>query len=137
MTNYVHRILIIAREDRVAGIVTWFQNNLGATSVPSNLGPGLSPTGSNPATYRWMCGSYTNLECREIIKRMCVVASVTPPTNAQWAGWTGAQQREFLAGVRNTIWSNFNVWVQLADNENVWDNVEAALTARGMQRITL
>lgn len=135
MTTHLHRLVLLVPVNRVAAVVGWLQANVGVNSVPSDLGPGLSPTGADPATYRWCCASFTDLECREILKRLCQLASVTPLTNAQWNGSTGSQKRTWLASVRNAVWTGYGVWITLADNPGQWDNAQAVLAGRGLKTI--
>lgn len=100
--------------------------NAGATFI------GGSDPGTPPATYRWCNGSFTDAECKAILLKLCQLASVTPPTNAQWNGWTRPEKRTWLISVRNTIWTNYSVWVTLADNEGAWDNAQAEAQSRGL-----
>ena len=134
-TQHTHRILGIVPLARVNTIVTWFTNNIGANSIPADVGPGLSATGSEPATHRWFCGSYTDSECRLILRQLCLLASVTPPTAGQWNGWTGNQKRSWLASVRAGVLSGYGVFVTLADNEGQWDAAEERLAEMGLKRI--
>lgn len=136
MTANAHRILLIVPAAKVAAVVAWFQANIGAASVPADLGPGLSATGSAPATYAWMCGSYTDAECKAILAKLCQLAAVTPPTNLQWNGWTGAQKISWLASVRAAILSGYGAFVTLADNAGTWDDPAAALQAMGLLTVT-
>ncbi len=135
MTNHAHRLILVVPEAKVAAIVAWFQANIGVNSVPANLGPGLSPSGAAPATYHWCCGSWTEPECREILKRFAQLAGVTLLTNTQWTASTGAQKRTWLASVRNSIWLTYGVWIMMADNQSQWDDVTAVLAARGLKTI--
>jgi hypothetical protein len=134
-TNYAHRLILIVPAAKVATVVTWFQANIGANSVPADLGPGLNASGlqADPVTYRWCCGSFTDAECKAVLAKLCQLASVTPPTNAQWNGWTGVQKRSWLGSVRAAILSGYGVYVTLADNSDVWDDPAAALAALGLQ----
>lgn len=136
-TQHVHRLIIVVPVAKVAAVVAWLQTNIGANCVPSDLGPGLNASGlaADAATFRWCCASFTELECREILKRLCVLASVTGPTNPQWTSWTGAQKRSWLASVQAAVLSGFGVYVRLADNVGAWDNASALLTAGGLKRI--
>jgi hypothetical protein len=136
VTVYVHRlILIVPAGAKVTAVVTWFSTNIGAASVPATLGPGLSASGSAPATHDWLCGSYTDPECKAILAKLCQLAAVTAPTNAQWNGWDGAAKRAWLASVRAAILSGYGAYVTLADNEGQWDNATDALAAMGLKVI--
>jgi hypothetical protein len=136
-TQYQHRLILIVPVAKVATVVTWFQANIGANSVPADLGPGLNATGlaADPVTHNWSDGSYTDAECKAILAKLCQLAGVTPPTNAQWSGWTGVQKRSWLGSVRAAILSGYGVYVTLADNSDVWDDPAAALAALGLQTI--
>lgn len=136
-TQHLHRLLILCPAGaKTTAVANWLRANIGANTVPDNLGPGLSPTGAAPATYRWCNAAFRDLECREILKRLCTLASVTPPTNAQWSGWSRPQKRSWLVSVRNAIWMSYGVLVSLADNEGEWDRAQDALDFVGVQPIT-
>jgi hypothetical protein len=137
-TLYVHRLILIVPTAKVAAVVTWFQANVGANAVDAQLGPGLNASGlaADPVTYRWCCGSYTDAECKAILAKLCQLAAVTPPTNVQWNGWTGAQKRSWLLSVQAAILSGYGAYVTLADNTGAWDDPAAALTALGLKTIT-
>jgi hypothetical protein len=136
MTAYVHRILLIVPAAKVAAVVAWFQANIGAGAVPAALGPGLSATGTAPATFAWMSGSYTDAECKAILAKLCQLAAVTPPTNLQWNGWAQSEKVAWLASVRAAILAGYGAWVTLCDNAGAWDDPAAALAATGLQVIT-
>lgn len=119
----------------MAAIVNWFKTNIGPSSVPDDLGPALSATGSLPATHRWMNGAYQDHEARAILNRICNQAGVTPPTNAEWAGWTRAQKITWLRSVQNGLRTGFGVWVMLAVNPGQWDSPDDALAAMNLKRI--
>lgn len=139
MTSYLHRLILIVPDGaKLTVVVNWFQSQIGANSVAAASDwPGLNASGlaSDPVTYRWCCGSFTDAECKAILAKLCQLASVTPPTNATWNGWTGQQKRDWLVSVRDTIWTNYSVWVQLASNTDVWDDPAAALSGRSLQVI--
>jgi hypothetical protein len=130
------RLIIIAPLNRVTPVVTWLQANIRPNCVPDDLGPGLSATGIAPVTHRWCNSAFTDQECKEILIRLCQLASVSPPTNNQWNNWTKLEKRTWLASVRAAIFAGFGVWVTLADNEGQWDSPSELLTARGLQPVT-
>jgi hypothetical protein len=133
-TAHEHRLIIICPVGaKLTGVVSWFHTNIGAASVPSNLGPSLFPTAGGATTHSWCCGAFTDAECKAILLRICQLASVTPPTNPQWNGWTGNQKLAWLAGVRADLLAGFGIYVTLARNEGVWDNPDAALAAMGLR----
>lgn len=134
-TQFVHRILVIVPAANVAAVVAWFQANVGAKSVPTGLGPGLSASGSAPATHAWMSGSFVDADCKAILAKLCQLASLTPPTDPQWAGWTQTQKISWLASVQGGIKSGYGLYVTLADNTGTWSDPAAALTALGLKVI--
>lgn len=137
MTQYVHRIIIVAPVASANTVATWLNNNVGPDAVPADLGPGLNATGlqADAVTHRWCNGCFTDIQCRAILGRMCTLASVTPLTLAQWNAATGQQKRSWLAGVRAAVLSGSGIYVTLADNEGVWDDPTAVLAARGLKTI--
>lgn len=131
---FQHRIILVVPAAKAAAVVAWLQANVDPAH-DANLGPGLSPGGNPPATHRWMCGSYVDSDCRQILQKLCQLASVTPPTLATWNGWTQAQKIAWLAGVRAGILSGYGAYVGLADNTHTWDDPQAVLAALGLQPV--
>lgn len=137
-TNFVHRFIIVAPSAKAVTIATWANANLtdAPNVVSATLGPGLSADGNTPATANWCCFSCIDADAKAVIVKLCQLGSVTPPTNPQWNGWTGAQKRSFLAGVQAAIKTNYGVFVTLADNVGIWDDPTAALAAMGLLPVT-
>lgn len=134
-TAFQHRIALIVPAARIGTVVTWFRANIGAASVPADLGPGLNPSGlaTDPVTHRWCSGAWTDAEARAILVQLCQLAGVTPPTAAQWSGWTGAEKRSWLASVRAALLSGYGVYVQLSQGDGTWDDSAAALAVLGLK----
>jgi hypothetical protein len=132
-SSYLHRLLLIVPVGKIAAVASWFQANLGTDSIPTNLGPGLSASGAAPATYAWLCGSYSDGECKAILTKLCQLAAVTPPTVAQWNGWVQDQKISWLKSVQAGILSGYGAYVTLADNGAAWDNPAAALQTMGLR----
>lgn len=133
-----HRLLFIIPVARVAAVVTRLRADAGADACPDDAGPPLNASGlaADPVTHRWLCGAYTDAECRLIMRDMAQAGGVTPlPTLAQWNGWTGQQKRTWAASVRDTIYTAYGVWVQLMANNAAWDDFAAALAAKGLKTI--
>lgn len=135
-TQHSLRLLVIAPVARVATVAGWLNNNVGPDTVSADLGPGLSATGAAPATHHWCCAAFRDEESRLILRQLCQLASVTPPTPAQWAGWTRAQKIVWLRGVEAAIRTGYGVLVRMADNEGAWDDPQGALAALGLQVIS-
>jgi hypothetical protein len=133
-TNHEHRILLIVPLNRVAAVVSWLVANVDPT-CPANLGPGLCAAGdaTKTVTHRWQSAAWSDPDARQLLGRLCQLASITPPTLQTWNGWTGAQKRSWLASVRNAIRTNYGVYIQLSDGPGAWDDPTAALAALGLQ----
>jgi hypothetical protein len=131
-----HRILLVVPAAKVAAVVSWFVANVGPNSVPADLGPGLSPTGSAPATHAWCCGGWQDGDARAILAKLCQLAGVTPPTLATWNGWSGAQKRTWLKSVQAGILAGYGAWVDLAPNDSTWTDPATALSALGLQAVS-
>lgn len=129
-TLYGHRLLIVVPAARLAAVVGWFDANLPGTAPTSSWAP-LSATGAAPATHYWNSGGWQDSEAKAILLRLCQLASVTPPTGAQWAGWTFAQKRSWLRGVRDTVYANYGAWLGLSANDGDWDDPVQELTSMG------
>jgi hypothetical protein len=134
-TAFQHRILLVVPAAKVAAVVAWFQANVGAGSVPADLGPGLNPSGlaADPATHRWCSGSWVDADARAILAKLCQLAGVTPPAAGTWAGWTQAQKMAWLRSVQAAILSGYGAFVTLCSNTDVWDDPAAALAALGLK----
>lgn len=136
-TLFQHRIVLVVPAAKVAAVVAWFQQNIGATSVPADLGPGLNASGlpTDPITHRWCSGAWNDGDCKAILAKLCQLAGVTPPTNAQWTGWNRAQKITWLKGVQAGLLSGYGVYVMLSPQDGTWDRAEDALTALGLKTI--
>ena len=135
MTLQIHRtIIVVPIGAKLTAVGTWLAANVDPTTDTTKW-PGLSATGAAPATYRWECCAWTDAQCKAILAKLCQLASVTPPTNTQWDGWTQAQKISWLASVRATIKTNYGVYVTLASNTGTWDSPDGVLTALGLKRI--
>lgn len=135
-TAYVCRLIIVAPTvTKAANVATWMNNNLAAATVPANLGPGLSPTGIAPATYQWCSVALTAPDAKACLTQLCTLAVVAVPTNAQWDNATPAQRKAWWVGVRASVFANYGVWCQLADNDGTWDDPVAALALRGLSPV--
>jgi hypothetical protein len=136
-TSFVCRLIVVSpvAGGKFAGIATWLNANLAANTVPADLGPGLSASGAAPATYAWCNIALTAADAKAALSRLCTLATVTTPTAGQWDNASPAQRRTWWASVRNTVWTNYGVWCQLADNDGTWDDPVAVLTLRGLQTI--
>jgi hypothetical protein len=136
-TTSQHRIALVVPAAKVAAVTNWFAGNIGPNSVPADLGPALNPSGlaADPVTYRWCSGAWTDAEAKAILTRLCQLAGVAAPTNAQWNGWTGAQKRSWLASVRAGLLAGYGVYVQLSQGDGDWDRAEDALAALGLRVI--
>lgn len=138
MTDYLHRILLIVPVAKVAAVVAWLQANVDPT-CPANLGPGLNASGlaADPVTYRWQCACWNDLQCRQILTKICQLATTTPPTINTWNSWTGPQKRTWLLSVRAAILTGYGALVNLAANDGNWDDFKAILAAAGLKQIGL
>lgn len=136
-TAYVCRLLVAAAvaNGRHTAVATWLNTNLGANTVPADLGPGLSATGLAPPAYHWCNVALTTPQAKAVLSRLCTLAGVATPTAAQWDDATPAQRRTWWDNVRGAVWTNFNVWCQLAANDGAWDDPDALLAARGVRRV--
>lgn len=134
MATHIHRTIIVVPVAKVAAVVAWIRANVDDT-CPANIGPALNASGiaADSATHRWQCCAWTDAQCKALLARLCQLASVTPPTNGQWNGWTGAQKRAWLASVRAAVLSGFGIYVTLANNEGQWDEPSDALAAMGLK----
>jgi hypothetical protein len=135
-TTFQHRILLIVPVAKVPAVTTWLIANVDAT-CPADLGPGLNPSGllADPVMHRWQSAAWTDAQCKAILAKICALASVTPPTAPQWAGWTGTQKRAWLAGVRAALLAGYGVYIQLSDGPGIWDRSSDALVAMGLKTI--
>lgn len=134
-TLYEHRLILIIPADRAAAVATWMNGNLGANTVPADLGPALSADGGATTTHRWCSIALQDGDGRALLNRICTLAGVATPTLTQWRNSTRAQKRTWLAGVRDTIRTNYGAWLALSDNAGAWDDPDAQLATLGLTRV--
>jgi len=114
----------------MAAVGSWYQGAIDSSDDGSTW-PALNATGlmSDPESHRWSNGSFTEPQARTIIVRVCNLAGVTPPTLAQWNGWTKQQKYAWLRTVQSQLYTNSGIWIDLADNEATWDDPAAIILA--------
>lgn len=127
-TAHVHRLIVVLPQAAYAGVFSWWAANVD----PSDNGsawPTLNASGlmSDPETHRWANVALNEQKGRQIIARVCQLAGVTPPTLAQWNGWTKQQKYAWLSATRNALYAATGIWLDLADNETAWDIPTAVL----------
>jgi hypothetical protein len=122
-TTHVHRLIQCVPTEKLASTGVWYQANLDPTDDLSQW-PTLNPTGlwSDPPTYSWSNGAFTDAQIKTIINKVCQMSGVTPPTGPVWNGWTKAQKYTWLQNTRNTFFVQSGIWLDLADNEATWDD---------------
>lgn len=136
-TNFQHRLTLIVPTAKVAAVTSWFHANVGANSVPDDLGPGLNASGltADPVTHRWCSGAWLDSEAKAILAKLCQLAGVTPPTNTQWNGWTRAQKISWLSSVRAGLLSGYGIYVALSPQDGDWDATNTILDNMGLKVI--
>lgn len=136
-TLLIHRLLIVIPVARTATVVNWFTANIGADSVPADFGPALNPSGKpvDPITHRWCSGAWTDGAARVILRQLCQMAGVVPPTLGQWNGWTRAEKIDWLKSIRANLWSGDSIWVAFSMNDGAWDDSIGERAGRGLSVI--
>lgn len=129
-TQYLHRLLFVVPAASVTAFNTWIRNNLDA-SGGDWLVANLSASGSAPFSHGWCCFAATIPELKKVMQRLCTLASITPP--ADWDTKTKAQKKQWLVDQRQPIQTATGIRVHEMNNDGVWDNVQLALTAMGLQ----
>lgn len=124
---YQHRLTIIIPVDKVAAMVVWFKANIGANSVPDDIGPALTSKNGKTITHRWCCGSFTDDQCKKILKKLAEESGVTPLTDVEWNQKTKSQKMDWVDQNKNNI-KNANMLVQISDNELNWKSPDVALS---------
>ena len=134
-TPHRHRLIVVCPVARLAALGSWWQANIDPADDATGW-PALNPSGSDAdaVTHRWCSTALTNAQWRAVIVRVCQIAGVTPPTVATWNGWTRAQQRQWLAGVRDQMFAGTGIWLDHSDGDGEWADPEAALTRCGIRR---
>lgn len=134
-TRFTRRLVIVCPAAKAAAVAAWLNANVGPNAVPPDLGP---PAGGDPASpYRWCSGAWTDAEAKAILTRLCALASVPPPSNADWSRWTGAEKRSWAGGSRKAVLDGFGAYVTLSQNDGAWDDPSDALTALGLPQAKL
>lgn len=137
-TIYLHRLIVVCPAARLVAVGAWWAANVDA-SDDASAWPALNPSGdpSQPLTHRWCSTALTESLLRAVIVRVCQIAGVTPPTVGTWNGWTRQQKRTWLDGVRDQLFTQTGIWLDLCGNDELWNNPEAVLTRLTLKRRAL
>jgi len=134
-TLFGHRLIVIAPVAKAATLAADLNTGLGANTVPADLGPGLSASGTAPVTHNWCGIALVDGHAKQVLSRLCTLAGRPTPTVAQWNNATQAQRRTWWASVRAAVYSNYGVYCALAANDGEWDPPDAALAAVGLKTV--
>lgn len=128
MTRYLFRLVVICPAAKLAAVGAWWKANLDVNDDASTW-PLLNPSGdpAQAATHSWCSVALKDSQARALLAKVCQLATVTPPTLGTWNGWTFAQKAAWLAGVRQQLFTNTGVWLDLCDNTGDWNDPTAAL----------
>lgn len=131
-TSFLHRLIVVCPASRFAALNTFWRAQIDSADDVTTW-PGLNATGlpADPVTHRWCSTALTETLLRPIIVQVCGLASVTPPTVGTWNGWTRAEKRGWLAGVRASFLASTGIWLALSDNDGAWDDPAVVLAAMG------
>ncbi len=135
-TLHQHRLIGIVPTAKASVVGTWWATNVDADEDYTKWPP-LNATGlpADPVTHNWFNTALTDPQCKAVLTKLCQLSGVTPPTNAQWNGWTKQQKRAWLLSVQAAIITGYGLLVTLADNTGTWDNPANALTLMGLKVI--
>lgn len=131
-TQYIHRVLIICPLARRAAFNTWIKANLDLIGGDW-FDVGLSASGNTPAQGFWAFAALTNSELKQLMQRLCTLASITPDAN--WDTFTRQQKKQWLLDQRAPIRTATGIRILPMDNDGVWDDPLTELAAAGLQVI--
>lgn len=132
-TQLIRRVLFLVPDARKNALVTWWLANVDATDI-NLLSVGLSTTGNAPATHWASCAALTDIQFKKVMQRLCNLASITPPAN--WDSMTRDEKRDWLRSQITPIRQSTGIGIRVDDNDNGWDDYQAAITAAGLRFIT-
>lgn len=134
-TTFQHRLIVIVPQARYAALFAWWQANVDAADDGSGW-PKLNASGlaADAETHRWCSTALVDSDLKAVLAKVCQLAAVAAPTNAQWTGWTRQQKQQWLAGVRASLLSATGIYLDLSDNDGAWDDAEAVLAVRSIRR---
>ncbi len=134
-TLHQHRLVVVVPAARVPAFGTWWQANIDPTDNCSTW-PELNATGADVVgTHRWCSVALQDAQLKAVLARACSIASITPATAGQWNGWTRAQKKVWLDGVRDALFTASGIWLDLCPQDGgAWTDPEAALTRVGVKR---
>lgn len=135
-----HRLIVVvplAPAAQFTALRTWWAANVveagDGPDDPANW-PGLNAAGdASPATHRWWSAGLKDAILKAILVKACQLGSVTAPTNVEWNGWTKAQKKTWLVGVRDALYTACGIWLDLCDQEAKWNDPALALTRTGLK----
>lgn len=133
-TLHVHRMIVVAPVALLATLGAWWQANADPDDDTTTW-RSLNATGlwSEPETHRAANTALTKPLARTILARVCTLAGVTPPSLAIWNGWSGAEQRAWLVSTRQALYAVTGVWLDLAANEEDWDDPSSVVGGLGLK----
>jgi hypothetical protein len=129
-----HRLVMVVPVARVAAVGSWWAANVHPENDWSAQ-PELNAAGDgSPATHRWASTALSDADLKAVLAKVCQIASVTPPTNAQWNGWTRQQKVAWLQSVRDALFAACGIWLDLCQQDGgaAWNDPAAALTRCGL-----
>lgn len=130
-TSYLHRVLLVVPSGRRTTFNTWIRGNLDPDGGDW-LTTGLSSSGGTPFSHFWACASLTNPQLRLLMGRLCTLAGISQP--ADWDAYTRQQKKQRFLNQRAAIRSATGIWVDMMENDGVWNNPEDSLNTVGVRR---
>lgn len=138
MTNYVHRLGILIPVSLVAGVASWWADEVTAGRLEFDDPTqwiGLNATGlqADGVTYRGSCGSYTNSEIKRILIRVGQLAGISLP--ADWDTKTLGQKIDWVMSQRDSVFAATNIWLAPCDNLGDWAIIQNFLNDIGLKAV--
>lgn len=134
-TRHVHRLLAVTTAARCAAVNARVRQRLDP-SGSDWFTPSLSATGEAPATHAWACFALTDEDAKDLLYWITEQANIPRPSDATWDGWSGAERRQWVRSVRNTVRTRLGVWLVPMDNLGRWDEPQEVLDFLGLKVIT-
>lgn len=133
-STWEDRWLIVLPAASINTARTWWVNNIDpGTNAAAQFSVSLNATGrmADAATHYVACTAFTRALAFKFVKRLCALAGIAEP--AAWETWTKAQRLQWLQDQRPTIVANTGIRYWRSDNDGLWDDFQARLTAAGLK----
>lgn len=129
-TQHTHRLLMLIPASRQANVQSWWSQNIDPADGGTTWTVGLSPDGLAPATFYWISAALRPAEMREVLSKLCELASITVPPDL--GSYSREQIVNWLQDNMPAVQAATGIRVRRDDNETAWSDPVAEAAAAGL-----